>query len=123
MPLSSDQAIAVVSELLVPAYVNEHPLTKGVIASIPADKAAYKPEDVARRALGKVKALDGEQLLKPIDFRGIFNFPAYAYLQSGLSHSIHHRGQLSTNLRPMGGRVPSIYGESYDSRQNRERQA
>jgi hypothetical protein len=41
MPLSSDQAIAVVRELLVPAYVNEHPLTKGVIASIPADKAAY----------------------------------------------------------------------------------
>jgi uncharacterized damage-inducible protein DinB len=27
---------------------------------------------------------------------------------------IHHRGQLSTYLRPMGGRVPSIYGPSGD---------
>jgi uncharacterized damage-inducible protein DinB len=27
---------------------------------------------------------------------------------------IHHRGQLSTYLRPMGGKVPSIYGPSGD---------
>jgi uncharacterized damage-inducible protein DinB len=29
--------------------------------------------------------------------------------------SIHHRGQLSTYLRPMGSKVPSIYGPSADS--------
>ncbi len=29
---------------------------------------------------------------------------------------VHHRGQLSTHLRPMGGKVPSIYGPSADSR-------
>jgi len=28
---------------------------------------------------------------------------------------IHHRGQLSTHLRPMGGKVPSIYGPSADT--------
>lgn len=28
---------------------------------------------------------------------------------------IHHRGQLSTYLRPMGAKVPSIYGASGDS--------
>ena|SRR5579872_7196790 len=28
---------------------------------------------------------------------------------------IHHRGQLSTYLRPMGAKVPSIYGLSGDS--------
>ena len=28
--------------------------------------------------------------------------------------SIHHRGQLSTYLRPMGSKVPSIYGPSAD---------
>jgi hypothetical protein len=28
---------------------------------------------------------------------------------------IHHRGQLSTYLRAMGGKVPSIYGGSADS--------
>jgi len=27
---------------------------------------------------------------------------------------IHHRGQLSSYIRPMGGKVPSIYGPSGD---------
>ena len=31
-----------------------------------------------------------------------------------LFDEIHHRGQLSTYLRPMGGKVPSIYGPSAD---------
>jgi uncharacterized damage-inducible protein DinB len=31
-----------------------------------------------------------------------------------LFDEVHHRGQLSTYLRPMGGRVPSIYGPSAD---------
>lgn len=31
-----------------------------------------------------------------------------------LVDAIHHRGQLSTYLRPMGGKVPSIYGPSAD---------
>jgi uncharacterized damage-inducible protein DinB len=29
--------------------------------------------------------------------------------------AIHHRGQLSTYIRPMGGRVPAIYGPSGDA--------
>ncbi len=29
--------------------------------------------------------------------------------------AIHHRGQLSTYLRPMGGKVPSIYGPTADT--------
>jgi uncharacterized damage-inducible protein DinB len=29
---------------------------------------------------------------------------------------VHHRGQLSTHLRPMGGKVPSIYGPSADTK-------
>jgi uncharacterized damage-inducible protein DinB len=29
--------------------------------------------------------------------------------------AIHHRGQLTTYIRPMGGKVPSIYGPSGDS--------
>lgn len=28
----------------------------------------------------------------------------------------HHRGQLSTYIRPMGGAVPSIYGPSADDK-------
>ena len=36
-----------------------------------------------------------------------------------MNHSIHHRGQLSSYLRCMGAKVPSIYGESYDDVQAR----
>ena len=32
-----------------------------------------------------------------------------------LLDAIHHRGQLSTYLRPMGGMVPAIYGPSADT--------
>ena len=42
------------------------------------------------------------------------------YLNVLLQHTIHHRGQLSTYLRPMGAKVPSIYGESYDATQARK---
>jgi len=35
-------------------------------------------------------------------------------LWSFLLDMIHHRGQLSTYIRPMGGKVPSIYGPSAD---------
>ena len=32
-----------------------------------------------------------------------------------LFDAVHHRGQLSTYIRPMGGTVPSIYGPSADA--------
>jgi uncharacterized damage-inducible protein DinB len=60
-----------------------------------------------------------EQLMKIIDFRGMFQLPAVMYLGFILHHSVHHRGQLSMYLRPMGAKVPSIYGESYDATQAR----
>jgi uncharacterized damage-inducible protein DinB len=41
--------------------------------------------------------------------------PAVLLLHFVLVHTVHHRGQLSTYLRPMGSKVPAIYGESYDS--------
>ena len=44
----------------------------------------------------------------------MFNNSAVTYLPFMLNHSIHHRGQLSAYLRPMGGKVPNIYGGSYD---------
>jgi uncharacterized damage-inducible protein DinB len=71
-------------------------------------------------SLQKLTQMSGEQLVKTIDFRGILQFPAVVYLQLALNHSIHHRGQLSVYLRPMGAKVPSIYGESYDDAQVRK---
>ena len=73
------------------------------------------PKDAER-----VGALTSEQLVKIIDFRGLFQLPAVSYLQFAMSHSIHHRGQLSMYLRPMGAKVPAIYGESYDSAKAKE---
>jgi uncharacterized damage-inducible protein DinB len=40
--------------------------------------------------------------------------PAATYLGLLIKHSVHHRGQLSAYLRPMGGKVPAIYGGSAD---------
>ena len=59
--------------------------------------------------------LTPEQAAKIIDFRGMFQLPAVTYLDFSIKHTVHHRGQLSTYLRAMGGKVPAIYGESYDS--------
>jgi len=58
--------------------------------------------------------------LKVVDFRGMMQLPAVAFLQLAVNHMGHHRGQLSTYLRPMGGKVPPIYGESYDSAEARK---
>jgi uncharacterized damage-inducible protein DinB len=67
-----------------------------------------------------LQKVSGEQLAKMIDFRGMFEMPALGFLDLGVRHSIHHRGQLSTYLRPAGGKVPAIYGESYDSAEARK---
>jgi uncharacterized damage-inducible protein DinB len=42
--------------------------------------------------------------------------PVGQFLWFILFDAIHHRGQLSAYLRPMGGKVPAIYGPSADSR-------
>jgi uncharacterized damage-inducible protein DinB len=167
-----EQALLLLHTTWLPAYASEHPLTKGVVAAIPADKADYRPDAVVKSAIDlawhivaaemrfmdavasgvfdygnstrpeslqtpsdvvawyadrfssnveRLKATPGEKLVTPIEFRGLFTKPAIAYLQSGLLHSVHHRGQLSMYLRPMGAKVPSIYGESFDAREARER--
>lgn len=71
-------------------------------------------EENFHKALDRVKAMKGEDLAKEISFFGYFNYPGVNYLGFMCSHAIHHRGQLSTYLRPMGAKVPSIYGGSKD---------
>jgi uncharacterized damage-inducible protein DinB len=78
----------------------------------PAEVVAWYDEKIPA-LLDKVAALPGEALAKNIHF-AIFDLPAVEYLALDLKHSIHHRGQLSAYLRPMGGKVPSIYGPSAD---------
>jgi uncharacterized damage-inducible protein DinB len=85
----------------------------------PAEITAWYEERYAKNfeALSKVA---GEKLVKIVDFRGMFQRPAVTFLMRGLHHTIHHRGQLSSYLRCMGAKVPSIYGESYDDAQARK---
>lgn len=61
----------------------------------------------------KCRNLIGEHLAQDVDFFGM-KFPNVMYLQFCIKHSVHHRGQLSAYLRPMGAKVPSIYGGSAD---------
>ena len=78
-----------------------------------ADVANWYAENL-NRGVARVAGMTAEQLLTPINFYGVFNLPAVLYLGFLNNHSIHHRGELATYLRPMGAKVPSIYGGSYD---------
>jgi uncharacterized damage-inducible protein DinB len=68
-----------------------------------------------RRALGQIRKLTPEQMVESLDFLGMMMMPRFQLLMLMGSHSIHHRGQLSAYLRPMGAQVPSIYGPSADT--------
>jgi uncharacterized damage-inducible protein DinB len=85
----------------------------------PAEIAAWYSENYAARLVALSK-LTGQQLTKMVDFRGMFERPAVMFLMIGAHHTIHHRGQLTSYLRCMGAKVPSIYGESYDAEQARK---
>ena len=169
--MTESEATAVLRHVGLPLFKAEHPVTKGVIAAIPAGRGDYRPDDIVKSAIDlawhivtaeirfmnavvngafdltpaprpdtvktgadvnawyeahfplvvdELTNLAPDALTRIVDFRGMFQFPAVAYVQLGVCHSIHHRGQLSMYLRPMGAKVPSIYGESYDARLARE---
>jgi uncharacterized damage-inducible protein DinB len=71
-------------------------------------------EDLTRR----LQALDGALWEKEFRFvYGDFEISrgtGYHFGWEFLFDTVHHRGQLSTYLRPMGSTVPSIYGPSAD---------
>lgn len=73
--------------------------------------AGYKAR--AKELLEQIKALSAEHLAKDVTFH-VWTLPNVTFLQFMQKHSVHHRGQLSAYLRPMGAKVPSIYGGSAD---------
>jgi len=106
----------------------EHRFYGGIVSgafdfnNIPRPEGGITPENILKfysesfaKNFDNLTRLTPEQATKIIDFRGMFQFPAVAYLDFCIKHTVHHRGQLSTYLRAMGGKVPAIYGESYDS--------
>jgi uncharacterized damage-inducible protein DinB len=79
----------------------------------PADAVARYKQKVPA-ALNRVRAMSGEKLGGVIDMFGMIQMPGINFLAMAIKHSVHHRGQLSTYLRPMGGKVPGIYGPTAD---------
>jgi uncharacterized damage-inducible protein DinB len=79
----------------------------------PAEAVARYKERIPA-AVSRVKALPAESFAREIDFFGT-KMPAVVVLSVVVRHTAHHRGQLSTYLRAMGGKVPSIYGPSADT--------
>jgi uncharacterized damage-inducible protein DinB len=65
------------------------------------------------RLLEQVQAMEPAKLAATVDFFGM-KMPNASFLVWQAVHNAHHRGQLSTYLRPMGAKVPSIYGGSFD---------
>lgn len=68
-------------------------------------------------ALARIRAMSGERLAGTLTLFGTITMPPVAFLAMALKHSVHHRGQLSSYLRAMGGKVPSIYGPTADTEQ------
>ncbi|MBI2680442.1 MAG: hypothetical protein HYX25_05475 [Candidatus Solibacter usitatus] len=105
----------------MPQLKTEQAITKKILSLVPPDQGGYKPHAKSMSALQLawhiavvLEALSGEELAMPVDFIGLRNDPAVCYLNIANRHSVHHRGQLSAYLRPMGANVPAIYVESAD---------
>ena len=68
--------------------------------------------------LDKVAALDDAAQERNAQFlyqgHVVMERPTVELVWDFMFDAIHHRGQLSAYLRPMGGKVPSIYGPSAD---------
>lgn len=73
----------------------------------------YKHEMPKR--LEHVLAMEPSKLAVIVDFFGM-KMPNVQFLVWQVVHNAHHRGQLSAYLRPMGAKVPSIYGGSFDDK-------
>ena len=82
------------------------------------DEMIAKYEKWSTELLEKVAALDDASEDRKAQFlyqgQVVMEKPMMEFLWDFMFDAIHHRGQLSAYLRPMGGKVPSIYGPSAD---------
>ncbi len=82
------------------------------------DEAIETYERNASELQKRLSRLDDAAWEKParflVDGKVAWEAPLGQMLWGFLFDAIHHRGQLSTYLRPMGAKVPSIYGPSAD---------
>ncbi len=83
-----------------------------------ADAIAAAFEKGAAAVNARLEKLDAAAWKGPAKFlmggQVVWEDTLGAMMWGFLFDAIHHRGQLSTYLRPMGGKVPAIYGPSAD---------
>ena len=84
--------------------------------TIPESIAAYEKNAAAFQArIPKVSDAQWDSTARfLVNGKAAWEAPLGSMLFGFLFDAIHHRGQLSTYLRPMGAKVPSIYGPSAD---------
>lgn len=102
-------------ELLTDGQINH----RNNVAYASLEDAVAKFEESYRQMEAKLKAGSDDAWMTPGDFKVgdhvVMTAPAQTIAWMMFMDSIHHRGQLSTHIRPMGGKVPSIYGPSADT--------
>ena len=83
------------------------------------DDAVAKFDHSYRTLEPKLQNVSDDTWATPADFfvgdRSIMRAPSQALMWMLFLDAVHHRGQLSTCIRPMGGKVPAIYGPSADT--------
>jgi uncharacterized damage-inducible protein DinB len=84
----------------------------------PLEQLIEKIERSANELKEQVSKMDEAAWNRPAQFyyegQLVMERPLGEMLWDFLFDAIHHRGQLAAYLRPMGGKVPSIYGPSAD---------
>jgi uncharacterized damage-inducible protein DinB len=132
--ITPEQAHYVLHNIFLPTLKTESRTTKKLLQAVPADKAAYQPDACAKSAMELLRHIAvADNLFLEAVINGVFN-PANVKIPDDVTTPaavaawyeesyaknfdtlIKLTGeQLSTYLRPMGSKVPAIYGESYDS--------
>jgi hypothetical protein len=109
MSMTIEYATAFVRDFFVPVYANEHPLTKGVIASIPADKAGYAPDAVTR------PAIDLAWHIVSAEIRFMKAVASGAFDYGNATRPAREGDRLQRHLQPPRIRVSSVGHQPHDS--------
>ena len=98
-----------------------------IIQALESGKAEWAPPPMPATMKEVLEAYEKQsrtmpqrwKALSPARWEGTLEFfgdqrPAAPMAWSFLFDIVHHRGQITTYLRPMGSKVPQIYGPSHD---------
>jgi uncharacterized damage-inducible protein DinB len=98
-----------------------------IIDALESGKAEWSPPPMPETMQGVLQAYESQSVDMPrrwetlpaARWNGTLDFfgkqrPASPMAWSFLFDIVHHRGQITTYLRPMGSKVPQIYGPSGD---------